>query len=115
MSFKDNLNDDAVNTILDTGVFAEEITYTPKGGSEKTIKAIVIRSRLGTSGEDSGKILLNQAEVFIAYEDTYGVNNVIKGADTVSFPERIGGIDVTWKVMDVIDQDNGMWHLLVQK
>ena len=41
MAFKDNLAQDVAETFLNSDEFAEEITYTPKGGAAKVIKALV--------------------------------------------------------------------------
>lgn len=115
MSFKDNLKNDAVNIFLTPDEFAEQIQYTPKGGSPKTIKAVINRKRLTPGGEESGRILQNQIEIFIANDATYGVDSIKKGGDEVSFPEIVGGIDVNFVVVDILGEDQGMWHLLVQK
>ena len=78
MSFKDNLKRDALNCFLTPDEFAEMIQYTPKNGSPKTIKAVINRKRLSPGGEESGRVLQNQIEIYIANESTYGVDSVIK-------------------------------------
>jgi len=35
--------------------------------------------------------------------------------DIVSFSENLGGSVIDWAVIDIFGQDDGMWHLLVQK
>jgi hypothetical protein len=115
MSFKDELNNDAVNVFLNSNEGAEEISYTPYGGSPKIIKAIVNRQRLSPAGEDTGRALLNQVEIMIANKVDGGVMSINKGGDTVSLPERVGGIAIDWNVADILGQDEGMWHLLLQK
>ena len=115
MSFKDNLKNDAVNIFLSADEFAEQIQYTPKGGSPKTIKAVINRQRLTPGGEESGRVLQNQIEIFIANDAAYGVDSINKGGDEVLFPEIVGGIDVNFVVVDILGEDQGMWHLLVQK
>ena len=115
MSFKDNLKKDALNCFLTLDEFAEAIEYTPKNGSPKTIKAVINRKRLIPGGEESGRTLQNQIEIFIANDPTYGVASVNKGGDEVLFPEVLGGIDVNFVVVDILGEDQGMWHLLVQK
>lgn len=106
---------DAVGVFLNDDEFAEEITYTPYGGTPRTIKAIVVRERLGTNPEDSGRTLRNECEIFIANHATSGVTSVDKGDDSVSFPEQIGGSAINWFIMDIISKDDGMWHLKVGK
>ena len=115
MSFKDNLNKDALNCFLSPDEFAEAIQYTPKNGIPKTIKAVINRKRLIPGGEESGRTLQNQIEIFIANHETDGVSSINKGGDEVLFPEVLGGIDVNFVVVDILGEDEGMWHLLVQK
>lgn len=115
MTFKSQLDDDAVNVFLNSDEFAESITYTPSGGSPKTIKAVVSRERVDPDSQARGNVLINQAEIHIAKDSTYGVASVSKGADKVSFPAIIGGSNSTWLVIDIIKHDDGMFHLLVQK
>ena len=115
MSFKDNLKRDALNSFLNTNEFAESIQYTPKGGMQKTIKAVINRKLLNPGTEESGRILQDQIEILIANDPTYGISLINKGGDEVLFPEVLGGIDVNFVVVDILGEDQGMWHLLVQK
>ena len=115
MSFKDNLKRDALNSFLNVDEFAEAISYTPKGGTQKTIKAIVNRKRLNPASEDTGRILQNTIEIFITNDLTYGLASINKGGDKVTLPEVIGGSDVNYVVVDILGEDDGIWHLLLQK
>jgi hypothetical protein len=115
MSFKDQLKQDMANSFLNSYEFAEDITYTPKNGTPKSIKAVINRKRLNPAAEDIGRVLTNQGEIFLANHSTGGVVAVNKGGDVVSFPDSVGGSPVDWAVIDVLGQDEGMWHLLVQK
>lgn len=115
MSFKDNLKRDALNCFLTVDEFAEAIQYTPKNGSPKTIKAVINRKRLTPGGEESGRTLQNQLEIYIANDSSYGIPSINKGGDEVVFPEVLGGNDVNFVVVDIFGEDQGMWHLLVQK
>lgn len=115
MSFKDNLRTDALNSFLNTNEFAETIQYTPKGGTLKTIKAVINRKRINPGTEESGRVLQDQIEILIANDPAYGVSLINKGGDEVLFPEVLGGIDVNFVVIDILGEDQGMWHLLVQK
>ena len=115
MSFKDQMTQDSVKAFLNTYEFAETITYTPKNGTAKAIKAVINRKRINPAGEDVGRVLVNQSEVFIANDDTNGVSSINKGGDIVSFAESAGGAVIDRAVIDVLGQDEGMWHLLVQK
>jgi len=115
MSFKTQLSQVMVNVFLNSDEFAEEITYTPKDESPKTIKAIVTRSRLDPAEEDGGRILQNQCKIQIANDATGGVTSVDKGDDMVSLPAIVGGDSVDWVVIDILEADDGAWHLLLQR
>jgi hypothetical protein len=114
-TFKEQLVIDAVNTFVNIYEFAETITYTPKDGVGKLMPAIIDRSQISPAGEDTGRILKNQVNISIANNDLYGVISIIKGADKVSLPERIGGSNVDFLVADILRQDEGMWELLLVK
>lgn len=115
MSLKNELTKDVINTFLNTDEFAEDIIYAPKGETAKSIRAIVNRKRLDPSMEDSGRVLAGQAEIFIANDAVAGVSLVSKGQDKVSIPEVIGATAIDWVIIDIIDHDEGMFHLLIQK
>ncbi|GEM_PF-928197 len=117
MTFKDQLSTDVVNCFLNSNEFAEEVRYTPAGGSQRVIKAIVERRRVTPAGEDSGRVLVDTIEIYIVRHDTLGVTVVTTGVrpDQVVLPEMIGGTGVTFFVADILSQDDGIWHLLLQK
>jgi len=115
MSFKTKLTSDFKSVMLNLNEFAEQIKYTPSGQSQRTIKAIVVRKGLNIPGQDTGRILNNQAEIYIANDSTYGVTEINKGEDLVDMPEIEGESDVQWAVADILGKDEGCWHLLVSK
>ena len=115
MSFKTQLAQDAAQAFLNPLEFAEDVTYTPKAGVPKVIKAIINRKRLDPAYEDTGRTLINQAELFVANHAIAGVPSPNKGGDIVSFAETVGGAAINWVVVDILNQDVGGWHLLVQK
>jgi len=115
MTFKSQVTQDAIKAFLDGEAFAEDVTYTPKGGMPKVIKAVIIRKRLDPAYEDTGRTLINQGEIFIANDAAAGIASINKGGDIVSFAETIGGAVINWIVADILDHDEGLWHLLVQK
>lgn len=115
MAFKSDLAQDAAKTFLNSDEFAEDITYTPKGGVAKVIKAVVNRKRIDPASEDAGRILINQCEIFIANDAVSGIAFINKGGDLVSLAEVIGGPQIDWVVADILAQDEGVWQLLLQK
>lgn len=115
MTLKEQMAGDAKSAFLNTGEFAESVTYTPKGGTAKVLNAVINRKRLDPASEDIGRVLINQCEIFIANDATAGVASISKGGDIVSFSENIAGSVINWIVADILGQDEGIWHLLVQK
>ena len=115
MSFKTQIAQDAAKGFLNANEFAESVVYTPKAGVAKSITAVVNRKRIDPAYEDTGRVLINQCEIFIANDATAGVVSISKGGDMVSFPENISGSAINWIVADILGQDEGIWHLLVQK
>ena len=117
MSFKDQLAVDAANCVLNGNEFAEVVVYTSYGGQARPINAIVERRRLMPSNQDANRLLTGTVEIHVARDAVLGVLSVNKGAnsDQVVLPEVIGGVAVTYFVADILAQDEGMWHLLLQK
>ena len=117
MSFKDQLAVDAANCVLNGNEFAESVVYTPYGGQARTIKVIIERRRLIPSNQDANRVLTGTVEIHVARDAVFGVLSVNKGAsaDQVVLTEVIGGASVTFFVADILAQDEGMWHLLLQK
>lgn len=115
MTLKQQIKLDAVRTFLNTNEFAEWIKYTPYGGSVKSIKAIVNRKQLDASGEDTGRMLGNMLEIMIANDPTHGVMSIKKGFDKAKVPEFSGGGVYEYLVADILGNDDGMWHLLLQR
>lgn len=112
MSFKDQINRTAKCAILDTGEFAETITFTPYGGSAKSIKAVVDRHDLNTIGVDQNLSLSRQCRVHVANDATYGITSVNERQDKVTLPPVEGETAVDWLVSRVLYKDEGMWGLL---
>lgn len=116
MSFKTLIKKDSRNCLFrNRGEFTETVTYTPSAGAPKSIEVIVNRKRLDPADEDSGRVLLNQIDIYIANDSAYGVTSINKGFDKVSLPAAIGGTAIDWVVVDIMDQDEGIWKLLLQK
>ena len=115
MAFTDQILADFKNCILNTNEFAEPISYTPGGGSPKTINAILVRERLTSKGPDRGIALNRDCEIYIANDAIAGVTLVNKNNDKASFPVQKGGSPVTWQIVEVMYHDDSVWHLRATK
>lgn len=111
MTFRTQLQDDAKNCFMNTDEFAETISYTPYGGSARSITAVIVRDPLQRSEQDGGRIAGREFEIFILNDATYGVSSVLKGQDKVSFPVHLGETAVSFVVADIISKDDAVFHL----
>lgn len=113
MTLKNQMGVDARMKILDTDEMAELITYTPFGGTPKTIKAVVIREPLKTRSMDDNRTLDRECQIHIANDASAGVTAVNTRFDKVSLPVNEGEVNVNWLVSAVVSKDEGMWHLVI--
>jgi len=113
MTLKNQMGIDARMSILDTDELAESICYTPYGGTQKTIKAIVVREPLQSRSIDENRTSERQCQIHIANDATDGITAVTVRFDKVAFPIRPGETAVSWVVGSVVSKDDGMWHLMV--
>lgn len=112
MSLKDQLSLDVIDCFLNTAEFAEVITYTPYGQSDKDINAIVVRERLLPGSENQSRSLQNQAEVYIANDAAEGVVSIDKKDDRITLND-IEGVSRQARILEILYKDEGAWHLLV--
>ena len=113
VNFDSKLLDDAKLAFLNASEFAEVISYTPFGGAAKLLSALIVRERLESKGPDHSISITRGAEIFVANDAVSGVTSINKNNDKVSFPVQIGGPPVIWTVVEILQHDEGMWHLRV--
>lgn len=107
MTLRDTISEDATGVFLDVDAFAESVTYTPRGGSTRSILAIVERE--DQESDDAGAVV----PVFfvrVANDSTYGISSdeINLGGDTVTLPPRDGKTSEIRAVVRIIEQDHGM-------
>ena len=112
MSFKDQLSQDAVDCLLNRAEFAEEITYTPSVGSPKIIKAVIVREGLEPSSENVARSLRKQARLYIANDEASGITQIDKNDDRITLND-VEGNPKEARINEVLNKDEGVWHLLV--
>lgn len=112
MSLKDQMALDAKSVFLNGGEFAEEIAYTPAGGSAKLIKAVVVRKELSPADENTGRSLKNQAELYILTDPLEGIAFINRRDDRITLSD-VEGVSKEARINDVLGKDEGMWHLLI--
>lgn len=94
----------------------EEVTYTPKGGTGRTIWAVVNREPVQAIGEmQKGRSPRFTVWVLIdSTVATYGgidADEINTGGDTITLAERYGNAGVARPVGNVLDTDPGMMKL----
>lgn len=113
MGLKDDMAKDFIDNFLADNEFAEEVVYTPKNDSAKTIMAVIERKPTDAIQLDRRHLVHQEAQIYIANDDEQGVTVITEKSDTVSFPVEEGGDAVDWSVVEILNHDSGMWHLRV--
>lgn len=81
--------------IVDAGDLAEEITYTPKGGSPKTINALVLSVDTETEDDELGETKVKRRRIVILTDAAKGIASP-KPGDIVTINSaawRVSAID----------------------
>jgi hypothetical protein len=117
VAFRDKLAVDARRTFLESGKFAEPVTYYPEGQEcdPRPINAVVDRSPPRQVGEDEGRANVAEFTLLVGNDptNTWGIGKIEVGKDLVDCPLLEGGDPVRWRVVEILEQDPGMWTLLI--
>ncbi|MEO6077874.1 MAG: hypothetical protein ABIP54_03740 [Candidatus Andersenbacteria bacterium] len=88
----------------------EDITYTPKSGSPKSITCFV--NRMPINPVSGGQTIYPDLEIWIVNDSTFGVTSVDVGGDSVTIKRRLDKTAEVIKISAVLqDSDNTNWHL----
>jgi len=112
VSLKEQMALDAKTVFLNGGEFAEEITYTPAGGTAKLIRAVIVRKDLSPSDQNIGRSLKNQAEAYISTDPIEGIAFINRKDDRLTLND-VEGVSKEARINDVLGKDEGLWHLLI--
>jgi len=114
MTLRDMIDDDATSVFLNTGEFAETVTYYPRtrtatANSSRSIAAVVIRQSLQSVGEN-GISVLPVWEVHVHNNSTTGISSteLDLGGDQIGFPPRDGETAAKKTIVNLMTQDHGM-------
>lgn len=108
MSFEDQVAIDIRQNVFNTDEFAETVTYTPKGGVAKSIKAVVQRDPIRLIGGQR-EYPTKTVRLRIQKDATYGVDTVKVSGDTVTLPLVVGGVPEELVVTTILKQNAFMW------
>lgn len=108
MTLKTQMADDAPAVFLNTDEFAETVTYTPSGGSGRSIKAIVELNVASIVTSQDGQTHADRATL-------YASRNASTGIPSPSHDDQFTISGNTWKVVDIPAQDDAMVALDIIK
>jgi hypothetical protein len=115
MTLREQIEADAITVFLNTGEFAELVTYYPhrfygeSAREPRSISAIVVREQIEVLSED---VITNAPsfEVHVANSSTLGISSdeIDTGGDQIEFPPRDGKTAERRTITRLVTQDNGM-------
>jgi len=100
-------------TFTDTDAFGESVLYSPRNGTAVTIYAVVERDSRRLESM-LGEAMIGAVEVWIRNDSLKGRASIDTGGDRVTLADRMNGTARSMKVAQIIDQDDGMWHLALK-
>lgn len=92
MSLHDVIVSDAKNLIINLNDFAESVTYHPRSGEPRTIRAVIDRQSYAGVSEDGSGYVLPIFEIHVANDASVGISSeeLNLGGDFLVFSDRIG-------------------------
>ena len=121
MTLSDQIANDSAAVFLQTGHFAESVTYVPNiydvgdTRTNRAIQAVVIRNQFSVFENDVESIA-PVFEVYVENDTTRGINSdeLDLGGDQISLPVRPGKAAEARTVTRLIEQDAAMLVLEVR-
>lgn len=109
MTLRDMIAADSQKVFLNTGEFAETVTYRKRSGVQRSIKAVVFREAVVNSEESGGA----QTPTFEVHVDNDIVNGIASdeidlGGDQIVLPVRDGVTATPRTIVSIIVQDHAM-------
>lgn len=105
MTFQEQIAADFAG-VIDTGKLSSEIIYTPKGGSPKTINALVFAVDTDHDEDEQGATEVQRRKVVILTDASLGI-----AAPAINDIVTIDGVD--WRVDSIEGQGHGKTALSV--
>jgi len=105
LSLSELVASDVSDVFLNANDFAETVTYTPTGGSARTILAVVILGQSGLKQDQTHFTSDSTISVYVSNDATTGIDNP-QLKDTITW----GG--VLYSFSSISGQDVGGWQLM---
>jgi len=93
MTFKALMAADVSAVFLNADEFAEEITWTPAGGSARTITAVVDRQDVREEDQQDGRVLARRASIHASADAAAGVGTTPGMRDIATFDSLAWAVD----------------------
>lgn len=109
MTLQATIAADALTVFTSTDDFAEVVTYKPRGGTARSINAVVLREQITVLAED-GDTVAPVWQVHVANDSTYGISSaeLNLGGDKITLPPRDGKDAEDRSITQLMIQDVGM-------
>lgn len=113
MSLRDSIETDA-SIFTNSNEFGESVVYRPRGGTARTISAVVFR--LLPQANDDENRSLTVFEVHVANSGTTGIaaSEINLGGDEIDLADRVGKTPKPRSIVQITEQDEGMLVLQCQ-
>lgn len=113
MTLRDSIETDA-SIFTNSDEFGESVVYRPRGGTARTISAVVFRL-LPQANEDENRSL-TVFEVHVANSSTTGIaaSELNLGGDEIDLADRVGKTAKPRSIVQITEQDEGMLVLQCQ-
>jgi len=108
MSFTDQLAGDLGDVFLNSADYAEEITFTPAGGSPRTIMAVVEREGERQEDLQDGQQTVRRATVHVS-------NNALAGVGVLGRRDQFAFDSLTWAIDEIGGPQCGMYTVALRR
>jgi len=106
------MGNDAVY-LMDSNEFAESVTYQPRAGGTRVIRAVVVRDVPRAVPEQSFESISRHIEIVVANNATSGISasELDLGGDTVLVTDRLGKSSESHQIIQLQSQDEAVLQL----
>lgn len=109
MTLHDSIINDAVTVFCNTDDFAEFITYFPRSGPARLIKAVVFREQITVLTEDGDSVVpIFEIHVINTCEEGVSSHELNLGGDMFEFAMRVGQPEQRRSITKLLGHDEGM-------
>lgn len=112
MTLRDMMARHARITLTRLSHYGEQVTFTPAGGTSRTVRVVVTRLDVEALSPDVQRVARKTANVFVPRDATVGTLTIAPG-DTFTMAMRLGEATQVVRVRRIISQDEGGFEVEV--